>query len=244
MSGFICINKPAGISSFDVVRRLKKFAATPKIGHAGTLDPFASGLMICAIGRQYTKQIDRIQGLDKYYRFGLHFGSQTDTLDPTGTVICDSIHLPSLAEKCQDPQFQESFKRQLVALLDDFRGDISQLPPSFSAKKINGKRAYALARKGQFVELQPVTIHIGLIELEDLHFDPYPNATIRIRCSKGTYVRSLVRDIGDAMGYPSMTTWLIREQIGHWHMQNAADFDSLDEAVIQKERFFDCDSPN
>jgi tRNA pseudouridine55 synthase len=226
--GFICVNKPTGVSSFDVVRQLKKVSSTPKIGHAGTLDPFAEGLMICAVGRQFTRQIDHFQGLEKGYRFSMTFGSETDTLDPTGNITINHIHKSSLSKMSSDPNLQTQFRSHLSDVLEQFRGDIQQFPPSFSAKKINGKRAYKLARKGEQVILDPVTVSINDIQLDSVTFDEFPCATIFIRCSKGTYVRSLVRDIGRALGYYATTTWLVRESIGPYLKEQAVGLNELD----------------
>ena len=156
MYGFLAVNKAAGITSYDVIRKIKSIIGKEKIGHAGTLDPFATGVLIIAIGKKFTKQLSVAQKLPKTYRFEMVFGIETDTLDCDGQEMskqaASNITLATLEESTKE-----------------FVGEIKQLPPKFSAKKVNGKRAYKLAREGKEVQLEPATVTIH--ELVCHHFE-------------------------------------------------------------------------
>ena len=200
----ICVDKPKGWTSFDAVKRLrgailrrlrlKKF----KVGHAGTLDPLASGVMIVCTGRA-TKRIEQLQAGVKEYVATIALGATTPSYD-LETEIDATYPTDHITE--------EVARR----VLDTFRGSIEQVPPAFSACKIDGRRAYSMARKGLDVELKPKTLVIDDIEL--LQYSPQ-QITIRVVCSKGTYIRALARDIGAALNTGAHLTALRRTRVGH-----------------------------
>lgn len=210
-SGWIIINKPKGVNSTRVVGMVRRAIGIKKVGHAGTLDPLAEGVLPIAYG-QATKTIPYAMNASKEYEFTVEFGKATDTEDAEGDVIETSDIIPS--------------KEAIEAALPKFTGDISQIPPAYSALKVNGKRAYDLARKGQKVELKArnITIHsLGLIAYEA------PYATLRVGCSKGTYVRSLARDIARVCGSCGYVTMLKRTRVGGFHIKDTILLDNLEE---------------
>ncbi len=214
-NGFLLIDKPAGISSFGVVARvrgsLSRLAGKKiKVGHTGTLDPFATGLMIIVVG-DYCKRAAEFSKLDKTYQATLRLGQTSSTGDPEGEITDVSTKKPT--------------RDQIEQALQPLRGEITQTPPAFSAIKINGQRAYKLARAGQAVEMPSRTITVHSLALDD--YD-YPNATITCDVSSGTYIRTIVQDIGQALGTGAYTTTLRRTQIGTWHITDAQPLDTAD----------------
>lgn len=198
--GIYCFHKPLDWSSFDVVRWVKRQASTKKVGHAGTLDPAAEGLLIVAVGREHTKRIDEIAGQDKEYIFEITFGTVTDTYDRTGKILRSTENFTLNQE-------------QFLSTLESFQGPQLQIPPMHSAIKIQGQRLYKLARQGLEVERQPRGICI--LELELLEFTGR-TASVRVVCSKGTYIRSLCYDIGEKLGCGAYMSKLIRTRIGSY----------------------------
>lgn len=210
MNGLLLIDKPTGWTSHDVVAKLRKVARTKKIGHTGTLDPDATGLLPITIG--YCTKLAQYLILDeKTYDFELELGSQTTTDDASGEVIATS--------DCS--HVTEAMIHEALAPL---RGEIMQQPPRFSALKIDGKRAYDLARQGGEFELpaRPVTVY----ELTLHAFEP-PRATLTLRCSSGTYVRSIVRDLGLALGTHAHTTMIRRMAVGRFRIEDAVALEAL-----------------
>jgi tRNA pseudouridine55 synthase len=199
-SGFLAVDKPLGWSSFQVVGRLRKVTGVKKIGHAGTLDPFATGLLIVAIGREYTRQIDRFMAAPKTYHVQFVCGIDTDSGDCEGAV-----------KAVQKPQVSEGRIREVI---ERSCGTQLQKPPLFSAKKVDGKRAYEIARVGGAVELEPVEITIYDATLDHIHWTPFPLVSATVRCSKGTYIRQLVKDWGRALGCGAYAKDLQRSRIG------------------------------
>lgn len=206
MNGFFLIDKPGGVTSHDVVARARRLLGTKKIGHAGTLDPMATGLLVLAVGR-YTRLIRFVQDADKEYVARIQFGVATDTLDADGAVLSRT-----------PMSFEED---DLLAVAPRFIGTIHQIPPMVSALKVGGRRLYDIARAGQTVEREarPVTI----TELEVLEFvpGPYPEAVLRVRCGKGTYIRSLADDIGQALGGHASLSQLRRTANGHLAIESS-----------------------
>lgn len=218
-SGFLLINKPEGITSFGAITALRKKTGVKKIGHAGTLDPFATGLLIIAVGREATREIQHFVKQDKVYEAEFCFGATTETLDTEGEVQKNPNFKPEMisAEKIQE-------------ILPSFTGEIMQAPPAFSAMKINGKRAYKLARKGEGVEIpeRPITINkITVDSLEEHEGLTYANFTID--CGSGTYIRSLARDIAKALGTEGYVTKLHRTSIGPFLNKDAHALEEIDE---------------
>jgi len=222
LDGFLLVNKPVGCSSFYIIRQLRGITKVKRIGHAGTLDPFASGLLLVAIGRSYTRQLDQFLGSEKQYRVTLTFGKTTNTYDSEGEVTSEADQ-PIVIDR-----------DDLMATLMTFRGDQLQMPPQFSAKKKQGVRAYQLARKGEVVALDPVPITIQSLDVVSLDLQvAYPTVTVDVRCSKGTYIRSLVHDIGQAMGVGAVATALVRTHIGHLDVHDAISLQDATKESVQ-----------
>jgi tRNA pseudouridine55 synthase len=218
LHGWLIFDKPVGLGSTQAVSMAKRALrvggyAKSRVGHGGTLDPLASGVLPIAIG-EATKLAGRMLDADKIYDFTIGFGVQTDTLDAEGKVIAESDVRPTLAE--------------VEAVLPRFTGPIAQVPPAFSALKIDGKRAYDLARAGEEVELRSrdVTIHAL-----DILSSPPDSVTLSARVSKGTYIRSLARDIAHALGTVGHVTMLRRTKAGPFTLESAISLDILDQAA-------------
>ena len=222
LSGWIIIDKPVGVGSTNVVgwvKRALREAGEPrtKVGHGGTLDPLASGVLPVALG-EATKLAGHMLDATKAYDFTVAFGAQTDTLDLEGAVVATSDVRPVAAE--------------VEAILGRFTGPIDQVPPAYSALKVDGRRAYDLARAGEEVVLKSraVTIHaLSLVEAGDGH------ATLSATVSKGTYIRSLARDIALALGTVGHVTMLRRTRAGPFGLEQAISLDFLDHAAKARE---------
>lgn len=199
--GILLIDKPIGITSFGLVARLRKLLNVQKIGHAGTLDPFATGVMVMLIGRNYTRLSDTFLCQDKEYRAVLKLGEATDTHDCEGTVISTSDMVPTLED--------------INAAIEQFQGEIEQTPPMFSAKKIGGKKLYELARQGIEVERKSVqiTVRINIVSYA------YPYLTFDVSCTKGTYVRSIGHDLAAVLGCGGHLTELRRIRSGSFEIE-------------------------
>ncbi|NTV49763.1 MAG: tRNA pseudouridine(55) synthase TruB [Geobacteraceae bacterium] len=216
INGFIVIDKPAGITSHDVVSRVRRILGTRKVGHTGTLDPFATGVLPVAVN-DGTKVIPFLDEGSKAYEALLRLGVATDTLDMTGTILSET-----------DPS--GITREQLIACLTDFTGAISQIPPMYSAIKQNGQPLYKLARQGVEVERKARDVEIYSIEL--LSFD-LPHASIRVICSRGTYVRSLADDIGRKLGCGAALQELRRTASGPFRIENAVTLTDLEAAAVE-----------
>ena len=211
------VDKPLGWTSFDVVKRVRAKLAHRlgmkkiKVGHAGTLDPLATGVLVVCTGRA-TKHIDELQAHVKEYVATLEFGATTPSFDLETEV--DARY-----------KWEHITREELERVLRErFTGTIEQVPPSFSACKIDGHRAYKMARKGHEVELKPKQLVIDEIELVDFSM---PKATLRIVCSKGTYIRALARDIGEAVGSGAHLAALRRTRVGDVRVEDCHTVDSL-----------------
>lgn len=203
--GILLVNKPSGLTSFNLVARLRKILGVRKIGHAGTLDPFATGVMIMLIGRNYTKLSDSFLGADKAYRAQLRLGITTDSYDCDGAITAQSEYQPT-QEEVEDA-------------IQKFQGEIEQIPPMFSAKKVNGKKLYELARAGKEIERKPVLIKVTTTLLSY----NYPYMEIAVNCSKGTYIRSIAHDIGILLGCGAHLTQLQRTRSGSFSLEECVD---------------------
>lgn len=212
MKGFLIVNKPKGITSFDVIRKLKPILKEKRIGHVGTLDPFASGVLIIALGR-YTKLFFLFDDLYKEYIAEGVFGESRDTDDVEGKVL----------EKTKNKNIL-SFNELEALIKNNFLGSILQKPPIYSAKKIDGKRAYDLARENKEFQLKSVNVFINNIEL--LKYN-YPYFRIKTSVSKGTYIRAIVRDIGEITNNLAYTKDLIRTSIGDYNIDNAISLENI-----------------
>ncbi|HRY59887.1 MAG TPA: tRNA pseudouridine(55) synthase TruB [Patescibacteria group bacterium] len=219
--GFIVINKPKGITSFGVVAKLRKVTGIKKVGHCGTLDPLATGVLICAVGRSATKKISTLINSDKQYIADIELGKTSNTYDMEGDIKKKNIKkIPTRFE--------------LKNILKFFTGEIFQTPPIFSAKKIEGRRAYELARKGVDVKMKKNKVNIYKINLISYKF---PHIKLKINCGSGTYIRSLTHDIGKKLKTGAVLMDLKRTMVGNFTLENAFNLDELNEKNIFKNIF-------
>lgn len=218
MYGLLNIDKPAGITSFDVIRKVRYLTKVKKVGHAGTLDPFATGVLLVFVGREATKYISEFTGLEKEYYAKIRLGEKTDTGDLTGK----SIEEKSVSE-LSIPQIEAVFKT--------FLGKIQQIPPMYSALKKNGVRLYKLARKGKTIEREP-----RIVEVKELKLQRYkkPFLEFSATVSKGTYIRVLSEDIAEKLGTIGHLVELRRMRIGKFSVKNALDFNKLTTEIVQE----------
>lgn len=209
MNGIVIVDKPQGWTSQDVTARLRRVYATRRIGHGGTLDPMATGVLPVFVGRA-TRGVEFFEHAEKTYETLLLLGRTTDTQDVTGTVLAEKTVRLSPAD--------------IENVLPRFRGNILQVPPMYSALKVNGKKLYELARKGQEVERQPRPITV--FELTNLGFDG-TRLRLRVKCSKGTYIRTLCQDIGEALGCGGCMEALRRVRAGEYGIEDAVPLEQL-----------------
>jgi tRNA pseudouridine55 synthase len=214
MDGVINIYKPEGITSFDVVAQIRKISRTKKVGHAGTLDPAASGVLPVCIGRA-TKIIDYIMNGVKTYRVTLKLGTVTDTYDREGKIL--QVNEVNISEE------------EVISAIQSFLGEIEQIPPMYSALKVNGKRLYELAREGIEIDRLPRKIYIYDI---NINYTKLPQVSFDVVCSKGTYIRSLCYDIGIKLGCGGMMDDLERISTGSFHINEAVNLRDLNEENI------------
>jgi tRNA pseudouridine55 synthase len=222
MIGSLIIDKPEGLTSHDVVARVRRAAATRRVGHAGTLDPFATGVLVVCVERA-TRLVQFLVGLDKEYIATVRLGFATDTQDLTGKQITPLLSSNELSV--------DDVRRTL----DDFSGPQLQTPPMYSAKKVGGERLYHAAREGREIEREPVPITIHLIELIESDEAPVNRSEcgirdflMRVRCSSGTYIRTLAHDIGNKLGVGAHLTALRRTAVGRFNINSAAALDEVE----------------
>lgn len=223
MQGLLLVDKPAGWTSFDVVNYTRRIVATAegkkpknvKVGHTGTLDPFATGLLVLLIGKEYTKKAGEYSKLDKTYEVTLKLGATSTTGDPEGEIkaVSDTIPTPEALQEA----------------VEQFRGPIQQVPPAYSAIKVDGQRAYKLARAGKEVKIEPRQVTINRLEI--VSYD-YPEVKLIADVSSGTYIRTLVEDIAKALGTGAYTTELRRIRIGTIDVVRAVAQADLTEVTI------------
>jgi len=225
MQGILLVDKPVGWTSFDVVNYVRKIVAAvegkkpknTKVGHTGTLDPFATGLLVLLVGKDYTRKAQELSKADKTYEVTMRLGQVSTTGDPEGEITEASGPQPS--------------QEELEAVLQKFTGEIEQIPPAYSAIKVNGQRAYKLARAGKKVVIEPrkVTVH----ELKLVSYS-YPEAQLIASVSSGTYIRTLIEDIAKALDTGAYTTALHRTKVGKLSIAEALARESLNPEDIQK----------
>lgn len=208
--GFLNINKPKGMTSHDVVANVRRLTGIRQIGHTGTLDPFAEGVLPICIGKA-TRLIEFLED-DKAYLATVQFGSNTDTYDIDGTVT------QTFNKKVT--------KEEIEKALEDFRGEIDQLPPIYSAIKVNGKKLYEYARNGEEVEIKPRRVTIEKLELKAFD-EAAQTAQLEVKCSKGTYIRSLAFDLGKKLDCGAHLSALIRTQAGRFTLDNSITLQKL-----------------
>lgn len=222
MNGIICVNKPKDWTSFDVVAKVRGMARTKKVGHAGTLDPMATGVLPLFFGNA-TKACDVMPNDDKGYIATFKLGMTTNTLDITGDIEC---------EKDSDIKLE-----QLNEVLSQFIGEIDQVPPMFSAIQVNGRRLYDIARTGEVIERKSRKVTIKKLKLIDFNEDTQ-TAVIEVLCSKGTYIRSLSSDIGEKLGVGATLTDLKRHIVGNFILNDCYTLEELqkftDDGILQE----------
>lgn len=243
--GFLLIDKPAGITSHDVIARLRRLTGVKRIGHAGTLDPFATGLLLVGVGREATREMQKLVGLDKTYEATFVLGATSTTDDVTGVITTDLPHFPSLTKS-------EVTRDEIESALKSFVGEIDQVPPTYAAIKVGGKKLYELARAGKptLVEPRRVTIYsIDLIEslspgdlsyrqndatknTPSLNDFPTQRLSLRIQCSSGTYIRSIARDLGAKLEVGGYVETLRRTSIGPFMIDESFDLNKLNANTV------------
>ncbi len=214
ISGWLILDKPQGVTSTHAVARIKRLFDARKVGHAGTLDPLATGILPIALG-EATKTVSYAMDDEKAYEFTVRWGIETNTDDAEGEAVRESAARPSATE--------------VAAILPGFIGEIEQVPPRFSAIKINGNRAYDLARDGEEIEMAPRTVVIDTLEIVDAPDEDH--MTIRAVCGKGTYVRSLARDMGRLLGCFGHIAALRRTRVGPFDIADSVSFEVLEAAA-------------
>ncbi|HBR80647.1 MAG: tRNA pseudouridine synthase B [Candidatus Uhrbacteria bacterium GW2011_GWF2_44_350] len=218
---FLLIDKPVGPTSHDIVDRVRRKTGERRVGHAGTLDPFASGLLIIGVGRESTRELGTFLGMDKDYEATFVLGGESDTDDSTGKITL--VPLP-----------KNLTKEKIKTAIQKFLGEIQQVPPAYSAIKIKGQKMYEAARAGKPLIAEPRTVTIYKYEMvgdDDGHdrggewpFAPTITVRVKIKCSSGTYIRALARDLGRALGTGGYVSELRRTAIGEYRVENAETF--------------------
>lgn len=229
-SGFLLIDKPAHMTSHDVVDALRRLTGVRRIGHAGTLDPFATGLLIVGVGKDATTRLSSIVGLDKTYDATFVLGATSTTDDPEGVVTIS----PLLPLALPLPEWErEEVGVGMVALteaMQSFLGETQQIPPQYAAIKINGKKMYELAREGKVIDAKPRRVRIDAFMLTQPPVstpDGQTTLQVRIHCGSGTYIRALARDLGAKLGIGGYVNQLRRTSIGQYDVNNATTLDAL-----------------
>lgn len=212
MDVIVNVWKPIGWTSFDVVKKIKGIVKPSKVGHAGTLDPFAEGVLVICIGRM-TKKVESLMDHEKEYIATIQLGSETDTLDTEGKVVKRAKVTPLSNKKIE-------------SILNTFLGESKQIPPMYSALKVNGKRLYELAREGKVIERKPRNIIIEEIELLENNKD---SLKIRVKCGRGTYIRVLGSDIASAMNTVGFLKSLVRTQVGEFRQEDSIAVENVAE---------------
>lgn len=216
MFGLLNVDKPEGVTSREVVNRVVSCVKPTKVGHAGTLDPMATGVLILCLGRA-TRLVQHLQRLPKTYRAEFLLGQTSDTDDRTGHVTAS-------------PNVTPCRRADVESALQTFVGDIQQVPPQFSAVHVDGQRAYALARRGQEVSLTPRPVSIYGIEVLEFAF---PQLSVEIECGSGTYIRALARDLGQQLGCGGLMSALTRTAVGPFSVGHAIAYEQLQTETIR-----------
>ncbi len=210
MKGFLIIDKPKGWTSHDVVAKMRGVLGVRKIGHLGTLDPISTGVLVLAVGKEFTKQAGDYMGVDKEYEVEMELGKVSDTYDAEGQI--------------EEVEMGEVTEEKILEVMEGFWGKTMQVPPAFSAKKIKGKKAYELARAGKEVKLEAREVEM---EGSDIEVD-LPLVRFKVKVSSGTYVRSLVHDIGQILGCGAIMTALRRTRVGDFVIEDAKKIEDFE----------------
>lgn len=214
MNGILCVNKPQDFTSFDVVAKLRGILGMKRLGHAGTLDPMATGVLPVFVGTA-TKACDIMPDNSKSYNAGFQFGKTSDTQDITGKILTTS-----------DKQVKRD---DILKILPEFTGKIMQLPPMYSAVQVNGKRLYDLARQGIEIERQPREIEVNSIRLSE-YDESKREGTLEIDCGKGTYIRTIINDIGEKLACGGIMTSLVRTSASGFTLEDCYTFEEIQQA--------------
>ena len=214
VNGFVVVDKPAGMTSHDVVHQIRKIANTKKVGHAGTLDPDATGVLVIGLGKA-TRLLTFIVADNKTYQATIRLGQSRTTDDAQGEII-------------ETKSCQEITEDLIKSEIEKFVGDIQQIPSSVSAIKVDGKRAYDLVRQGEKVELSPRSVHISAIDVHEIKsVENFVDVAVTVHCSSGTYIRALARDLGNHLKVGGHLTSLRRTQSGQWSITKAQKLSDL-----------------
>jgi tRNA pseudouridine55 synthase len=216
VEGIIIVNKSGGMTSHDVVARVRRKFKIRRVGHAGTLDPLATGVLVLLLGKA-TKLFSKFVGFDKAYRATLILGTATTSADTEGEII-------------EQKPYEHVTQKQVEDVFKGFVGEIEQVPPMVSAVKVGGRKLYQLARKGIEIERKARQIRIDCLKIED--FNP-PEVKFYLECSKGTYVRQLAEDAGKALGCGACISQIQRTKVGEFSIEEAVDIEDLDESYIR-----------
>ncbi len=215
-NGIVVVNKPSGMTSHDVVSRVRHIFRMKRVGHAGTLDPLATGVLIVLLGR-CTKLFKEFEAYDKGYKASMILGTKTTTADIEGKIL-------------QQVDYSQVTREQFENIMQEFRGNILQVPPMVSAIKVNGKRLYELARKGIEVKREPRSITIHDLQLVDFIL---PRVTFYVECSKGTYVRQLAEDMAERLNNIACISEIERTRVGPFHIEEAVALEDLGPAHVK-----------
>lgn len=219
--GVLAVHKPAGFTSHDVVAKVRRLVKMKRIGHTGTLDPAVTGVLPLCLGRS-TRVVEYLQEMPKEYEAVLRFGIATDTEDLTGEII----------EQVDQVNINE---QQVLQVLQQMTGTISQVPPMYSAVKVDGKRLYELAREGKTVERKSREVTIHELEMSGWQPGTHPEVSLRVLCSKGTYIRTLCVDIGKALNVPSTMVQLVRTESAGIRLNQCLTFEQIEELMQQEQ---------
>ena len=203
--GILLVNKPKGRTSFSLISYLRRILNVKTIGHAGTLDPLATGVMVLMVGKNYTRLSSKLLVQDKEYFAEITLGKSTDSFDAEGTETFSSEKVPTFEE--------------VTTALKKFQGEFLQIPPMFSAKKVNGQKLCDLARKGKTIERQPVKVFAETVLIDYT----YPKILLKVNCSKGTYIRSIAHDLGCDLGSGAFLSCLQRTKSGSFYIEDCID---------------------
>ncbi|MBB64480.1 MAG: tRNA pseudouridine(55) synthase TruB [Waddliaceae bacterium] len=214
LEGLLLVDKPKGQSSFSLVAALRRVTGVKKIGHAGTLDPLATGVMVLLVGRKYTRLSDTFLSHDKEYIAEVRLGIRTSTYDAEGEILSETEDLPS--------------REEIDAAIAQFQGKVKQVPPMYSAKKVNGQKLYDLARKGQTIDRRAEEVEL---DTKVLAYHA-PHLMIRVACSKGTYIRSIAHDLGEILGCGAHLSELQRIRSGPFLLKDCLDGNLLNEGNV------------
>ncbi len=224
INGFINLLKPPGLTSHDMVSFIRKVFNIKKVGHGGTLDPGASGVLIIGIGKA-TRLLEDVTGFEKQYRTEATIGRSTSSADAFGEVINNNDNV-------------DINRDTLCEIINNYRGEIEQIPPMTSAKKHKGKKLYEFARKGIEIERKPRKVTIYDLQLVEIFNDKHPKIVMDVKCSKGTYIRTLCEDIGTSLGWGAYMSFLVRTKVGDFTIDKSLTPDEIKSKIADKDFSF------